>query len=117
MKAVTAIPATGSPQDWPRATAISPASAPADDSASSQECRASATRVAELILLPTFSLYRATTWLPMMPRTAPAIPARRQTVWPWSISLRMLSYPAKAALAQITTAMPTPARSSARSSP
>ena len=75
MNAVTASPATGSPQGWPRATAISPASAPAEDSASSQECRASAISVAELMRLPTTSLYRATTWLPTMPITAPAMPA------------------------------------------
>ena len=40
MTAVMASPATGSPQGWPKATAISPASAPVEDSASSQECRA-----------------------------------------------------------------------------
>lgn len=73
--------------------------------------------MAELIRLPTFILYRATAWLPMMPRTAPAMPQPTWEVCPWPISLRMLSYPAKAALAQMTSAMPTPARSSARSSP
>ena len=38
-------------------------------------------------------------------------------VCPCSTSLRTLSYPAKAALAQMTAAMPILARSSARSSP
>ena len=56
MTTVIARPATGSPQGCPAATAISPASAPAEDSASSQECRASATSVAELMRLPTTSL-------------------------------------------------------------
>jgi len=56
MTTVIASPATGSPHGRPAATAASPASAPADDSASSQECRASATSVAELIRLPTTSL-------------------------------------------------------------
>jgi hypothetical protein len=41
---------------WPDATAISPASAAAEDSASSQECRASAISVAESMRLPTMSL-------------------------------------------------------------
>ncbi len=49
--------------------------APAEDSASSQECRASAISVAELIRLPVLSLYRATTWFPAMPRAAPAMPS------------------------------------------
>jgi hypothetical protein len=71
MKAVTASPATGSPQGRPKATATRPASAPAEDSASSQECRASAISVAELIRLPTLSLYQATSWFPMMPSAAP----------------------------------------------
>ena len=117
MNAVTANPATGSPQDQPRATATRPASAPADDSASSQECRASASSVAELIRLPTVSLYRATTWFPIMPSTAPAMPAATCVVCPCPTSLRMLSNPANAALTQMTAAIPTPARSSARSSP
>jgi len=52
-----------------------------------------------------------------MPSTAPMMPAATWLVWPCSMSLRTLSYPAKAALAQITAAMPIPARSSARSSP
>jgi hypothetical protein len=43
-------------QGWPRTTAIRPTSAPADESASGQECRASAISVAELIRLPTMSL-------------------------------------------------------------
>jgi len=52
---ITISPASGSPQGRPEATATRPTSAPADDSASSQECRASAIRVAELIRLPTIS--------------------------------------------------------------
>ena len=50
------LPRYRSPHGCPEATAISPASAPADDSASSHECRASATSVAELMRLPTTSL-------------------------------------------------------------
>ena len=78
----------------PQATAISPAIAPAEDRASSQECRASAISVAELIRLPTTSLYRATTWLPAMPIAAPAMPTPTCEVGPWPMSLRTLSYPA-----------------------
>src|SRR5450756_496623 len=117
MNAVTAGPATGSAHRWPNATPIRPISAPAEDSASSQECLASATRVAEPIRRPMTSLYLATAWLPMMPSAAPAIPAHTCEVCPCSISLRALSRPANAALSQITTAMPIPARSSARSRP
>ena len=94
IKAVTASPATGSPHDWPKATAIRPASAPAEDSASSQEWRASAISVAELMRLPTRSLYQATAWFPAMPSTAPTMPAAIWVVCPCPMSLRMLSYPA-----------------------
>ena len=91
MTTVIASPATGSPHGCPPATATSPASAPADDSASSQECRASATSVAELMRLPTTSLYRATARFPAMPMTAPAMPAPMCVVGPCTSSLRMLS--------------------------
>ena len=46
---------------------------------------------AELMRLPTRSLYRATSWLPTMPSSAPAMPAPTKLVWPCPISLRMLS--------------------------
>ena len=52
-----------------------------------------------------------------MPMTAPAMPAPTWVVGPWTRSLRMLSKPANAALAQMTAAIPIPARSSARSRP
>jgi len=55
MNAVTAMPATGSAHRKPAATATRPTSAPREDRPSSYECRASATRVAELILLPVTS--------------------------------------------------------------
>src|SRR3984885_901045 len=74
MNRVTAIPAIGSPSRKPSDTATRPASAPAEDRASSQECRASATSVADFMRLPTTSLYRATTWFPTMPSAAPTMP-------------------------------------------
>ena len=74
MNPVTTMPATASAQPHPRATPISPSMAPAEDSASSQECLASATMVAERIRRPTVSLYRATSWLPAMPTAAAAMP-------------------------------------------
>src|SRR6266699_2861069 len=43
---------------------------------------ASTTRAAELMRLPTVSLYRATTTLPTMPMMAPAMPAARCVVGP-----------------------------------
>jgi hypothetical protein len=58
-----------------------------------------------------------TSWLPTMPITAAAIPAPTWLVCWWKSSLWTLSIPAKAALAQITRAMPSLARSSARSEP
>src|SRR5580700_1864711 len=63
MNKVTAMPAIGSPTRKPRDTAMRPIRAPAEDRASSQECRASAMSVAELMRRPTMSLYRATTWV------------------------------------------------------
>jgi hypothetical protein len=113
----TAKPAIGSPNQKPSDTAIRPTRASAKDRASSQECRASATSVAELMRLPTMSLYRATAWFPTMPSAAPVMPRATWLVVPWSTSLRMLSYPANAALAQMTMAIPIPARFSARSRP
>ncbi|OHW72361.1 hypothetical protein AFC81_03370 [Mycobacterium avium subsp. paratuberculosis] len=56
MNPVTTIPATASAQPQPSATPIRPSTAPADESASSHECLASATMVADRIRLPTTSL-------------------------------------------------------------
>ena len=74
MNPVTTIPATASAHAQPRATPARPSIAPADDNASSHECLASATMVAERIRRPTVSLYLATSWLPAIPTAAAAMP-------------------------------------------
>ena len=56
MNPVTTIPATASAQPQPSATPISPSIAPAEDNASSHECLASATMVADRIRRPTTNL-------------------------------------------------------------